>query len=383
MRIIIDGRMAQYARTGIGAYTYNLIKILSLDRNNKILVLTCSKLGSGGFDKLSNVEVIPCAPSYGAYGYREYWEQFILPDILLRNHADVYHSPNYILPFVRFSKTAMVVTQYDASLFATPQHYKFVHRNEGRFLIRRSASVADKIIYGSHHAKKEFSRFFSPELVEKKGRSIYIGLPSDITEHSECTEEYVDAVRRRLGLTRPYLVAIGSVHPRKNYERLIESMSNDLLKEFDLVICGSIAWKSKGVFDAIVRNKLESRVKITGFLETKEMVALVKGARVMVFPSFYEGFGIPPLEAFAIGTPVCASSSSSIPEVVGNAAIMFDPYSIDDLVNSVVLTAHDEVLRDKLIADGRKRLDFFSWERCGVEHMEVYTQAIFNRKNIL
>jgi len=383
MRIVIDGRMAQYARTGIGAYTYNLVRTLSLDRDNEILVLTSLKLGGGGFDELSNVEVIPCAPTYGAYGYREYWEQFLLPDILLKNYADVYHSPNYILPFVRLSKTAMVVTQYDASLFATPQYYKFVHRNEGRFLIRRSALAADGIIYGSQHAKSEFSRFFGHDLVEKKGRSIYIGLPSDIAEHSECTQEYVDSVRTKLGLTRPYLVTIGSVHPRKNYERLIESMSNDLLKEFDLVICGSIAWKSKGVFDAIAKNKLESRVKIIGFLETIEMVALVKGARVMVFPSFYEGFGIPPLEAFAIGTPVCASSSSSIPEVVGNAALQFDPYSIDELVNSVVLAAYDEVLRDKLIRDGRKRLDFFSWERCGLEHMEVYTQALSNRKIIL
>lgn len=378
MRIVIDGRMAQYNRTGIGAYIYNLVKALARQTEIEIVVLTSAKLGRGGLDEFRAVQVIPCAPTYGSYVYREYWEQILLPNILTKYSADVYHSPNYNLPFVVPSKVAMVVTQYDASLFATPQYYKFVHRIEGRFMIHRSAIAADRIIYGSQHAKSEFGRFFGQDLV-KKGRSIYIGLPGDIEEHLNCSNNDIDTICCKYDLKRPYIVAVGSVHPRKNYERLIQSMSADQLRGFDLVICGSIAWKSKGVFDEINNRGLQNRVKITGFLETKDMVALVKGASLMVFPSYYEGFGIPPLEAFAIGTPVCASNASSIPEVVGDAALLFDPFSSDDLISSIVKVSSDEQLRENLIQNGRGRLNYFSWDQCAAEHIEVYKEALIAR----
>lgn len=378
-RIVIDGRMGQFGRVGIAEYFSNLVRAISRSRSDVELHIIQAK----GCPDAPSIVDLNCivhriAPSYGQYGKREWWEQIELPRFLNHIQADVYHSPNYYLPFIGRTSAALVVTFYDASLFATPKYYTFVHRAEGRFLIKRSAKRANAIVFGSRHAQIEYGHFLG-ESVAIKGRAIYIGLPAEVGQWADCSETDIAAVKRKFELTRPYIVAVGSVHPRKNYERLIHSMSLPELHGLNLVICGAMAWKTAGVFEAIRKHGLENRVKVTGFVETPDMVALVKGAEVMAFPSLYEGFGIPPLEAFALGVPVCASNSSSIPEVVGDAALLFDPLSVEEIAASLARVVTDRVLRAELVARGRIRLGLFSWEKCAQEHLEVYRQAMERR----
>lgn len=379
-KIVIDGRMGQFGRVGIAEYFNNLVRALS-EHHPEAELHVIQAANAADAPVIGRINCIPhrIAPTYSQYGKREWWEQISLPGFLNKLGADIYHSPNYYLPFMKSTRAALAVTLYDASLFATPAYYKFVHKTEGKFLIRHSAKKADAIIFGSRHAQSEFKRYLSAEIADK-GRPIYIGLPEEVGRLSSSEVTDVDAVKRKFGLTGCYIVTVGSVHPRKNYERLIEAMARPELQAFELVICGAIAWKSEGVFEAIRKYHLEDRVKISGFVETSEMVALIKGAEVMAFPSLYEGFGIPPLEAFALDVPVCASDVSSIPEVVGDAAVLFDPYSVEGMAAALAKVANDPRLKADLVAKGKARLATFSWERCAQEHMEVYEQAIWRRR---
>lgn len=379
-KLVLDGRMAQYTRTGIGAYISDLVSILARIDRYEITVLLAKNLPCTVYNDIKKIKLLSCAPAYGDYFLREYWEQIKLPNLLNELNADIYHSPNYYLPFIKSTKAALVVTLYDAGVFATPEIYKIIHRIEGEFLIRRSARRADAIIFGSKHAQNEFRRYLGAPLVDK-GRSIHMGLPVEVMGLSTaCAAVDVESAKRKFGLKRRYVIAVGSIHPRKNYERLIEAMARPEMQSFELVICGAIAWKAQGIFDIISKHGLKERVKIAGFVETSDMVALVKGAEVMAFPSIYEGFGIPPLEAFALDVPVCASNISSIPEVVESAAVLFDPYSVEDIAKTLAKVANDSALKSNLVVNGRARLANFSWERCAQEHMEVYEQAIHWRR---
>lgn len=371
--------MGQFGRVGIAEYFNNLVLTLNTCHPELDLHVIQAK-GVADAPVIANLDctVHRIAPSYSQYGKREWWEQIQLPRFLNGIGADVYHSPNYYLPFIGSTNAALVVTMYDASLFAIPKYYTFVHQTEGRFLIKHSAKRAAAIVFGSRHAQSEFAHFLGQDVADK-GRPIYIGLPAEVGTHADCSATEVAAAKRKFKLERPYIVAVGSVHPRKNYERLIHAMSLPDLQGLDLVVCGTLAWKTEGVFETIRKHGLEDRVKITGFVETRDMVALIKGAEVMAFPSLYEGFGIPPLEAFALGVPVCASNSSSIPEVVGDAALLFNPLSVEEIAASLARVLTDQTLRKELVAKGRDQLGIFSWEKCAQKHLDVYRQALCRR----
>lgn len=380
-KIVIDGRMGQFGRVGIAEYFNNLVRGLS-EYHPEVELHIIQATEAPDAPVIAHINCTPhrIAPTYSQYGKREWWEQVSLPAFLDKLGADIYHSPNYYLPFLRSTRAALAVTLYDASLFATPVYYKFVHKTEGKFLIRHSARKADAIVFGSSHAQSEFRHYLGADIAER-GRSIYIGLPEEVRRlsHGGGVAD-VESVKRKFGLEGRYVVAVGSVHPRKNYERLIEAMARPEMQAFELVICGAIAWKAEGVFETIRKHGLEGRVKVTGFVETPDMVALFKGAELMAFPSLYEGFGIPPLEAFALNVPVCASNVSSIPEVVGDAAVLFDPYSVESMAVAMAKVVNDPVLKMELVAKGKARLATFSWEKCAQEHMEVYQQAITRRR---
>lgn len=370
--------MAQYNRTGIGAYTYNLVVALTKFSELKLTLIGSDRLRRVDDFLAEHCRVVYAAPSYGQYGYRECWEQFVLPRLLKKLNIEVYHSPNYNLPFLIRASCATVLTQYDASIFVTPRFYKLIHRIEAGYTFRESAAAADGLIFGSNHAKAEFSKFYPREVISK-GRVIYAGLPDEVDKVSNSDD--LRGLSHRLGidLKTPYIVAIGSVHPRKNYERLIAALSSKEFSGVNLIICGASAWKWQSVLDAITGHDMVDRVRLTGYVENEELVALLRGAKIMVFPSLYEGFGFPPLEAFRYGIPVCASSSSSIPEVVGDAALLFDPYSIDDMRRQMFRLLTDRDLRVRLRGRGFTRLRHFSWDRCASEHVQSYKDALVRR----
>lgn len=381
MKIAIDARMLQYSRVGISVYVENLIlNLVKNFENIELHLIFVKKLKTLNlFDKYKNIISYYVAPGYGEYFKRELWEFKNLATFLDSIDVDLYHSPNYYLPYLVKPKVPMVVTMYDASLFAVPQYYKFFHKFLGKIHIYFSSKVATRFIFGSAHAKSEFIKYLGKD-IENKGTYIYIGLPNEINNKKMIKNESIILSKEKYKINGKYIIAIGSVHPRKNYERLIEAMSDERLQDYTLVICGSIAWKSDSVFEKIKKLNLENRVIITNYIETEDMQNLLTGAELMVYPSFYEGFGIPPLEAFAYNIPVVTSNTSSIPEVVCDAAVLFDPFDVKDMSDKIIGVLNSNDLKTDLIAKGKERLNFFSWDKCAKEHMNVYLEALKEKR---
>ncbi|MCL0107403.1 glycosyltransferase family 4 protein [Peptococcaceae bacterium] len=379
MNIVIDARAAQYTRVGIAVYVVNLVNSLAeLYPEHRFLLLTSPKLREPEIRKASNIIFLPEAPGYQEYITQDWWDQVKLPGLLRRVQADLYHSPSYILPFLRSSPCPLVATMYDANVFALPDMHKKLASYRLKYFIRRSAAKANALVFGSHHAKSEYRSFLGDNIAHK-GEVIYISVPGEIKPENLISNTTIAAVKSKFKIKRPYLMSIGTLHPRKNYERLIETLTKPVLAGYDLVICGNKGWHTRyteKIFNSIEKLRLQDRVKITGFVETREMKVLLKGAALMVYPSLYEGFGIPPLEAFALGVPVCASNTTSIPEVVGEAAVLFDPYSVDAMTKAIAQVLNDGKLQKHLIAKGYERLKYFSWEKCAREHMNIYEKVV-------
>lgn len=375
MKIVIDGRIAQGPRVGLGVYVKNLVESLAEQPLEHQIVLLTTPGGPVFGDACPlGVEELQIAPSLENRIRREIWEQFELPGILKKLEADVYHGPIFTLPCLTAVHCAQVVTFYDASLFALPGVYNRLGTWRMKALMYRASRVADRIICGSEHAMEECARYLGSEILEK-AKAIPIALPREVQEMLEPSYSEVEAAKLRY-VGGDYLISVGTIQPRKNYERLIKAFSRLERQDLHLVICGQSGWKSESVYKTVESLGIKEKVHFLVNLPTEEVQKLMKGAEIFVFPSLYEGFGIPPLEAFAMGTPVAASSATSVPEVTGTAALYFDPSSIDEMMNVINRILDSPQLATDLADRGKKQLKKFSWDRCAKEHLEAYGLAI-------
>ncbi|MGC9333247.1 MAG: glycosyltransferase family 4 protein [Anaerolineae bacterium] len=195
----------------------------------------------------------------------------------------------------------------------------------------------------------------------------------------------LQAVQTRYGFRAPYVLYLGTLHPRKNLVRLVQafahlvSQSSDTtypLAELQLVLAGQKGWLYDEVFAEVRRCGLEGRVVLTGYVADGDLAALLSGAEALAFPSLYEGFGLPVLEAMACGVPVVCSSTSSLPEVAGDAALLVDPLDVEAIASALLRVVTDGDLRRELVGRGLVRARRFSWRRCAQEAMAALEQAV-------
>jgi glycosyltransferase involved in cell wall biosynthesis len=186
-------------------------------------------------------------------------------------------------------------------------------------------------------------------------------------------EGVIEAVKARYGIAGDYALFVGTLQPRKNLIRLIEAFSNFRfpISDFRLVIAGKKGWLYQEIFRWVEELGLEKKVVFTGYVPEGDLPVLLSGARLFVFPSLYEGFGLPVLEAMACGTPVVCSNASSLPEVAGDAAVLVDPQDVEGLAAAMERVLGDEELRAELIVRGFEQARKFSWERCARETLDV------------
>jgi glycosyltransferase involved in cell wall biosynthesis len=193
------------------------------------------------------------------------------------------------------------------------------------------------------------------------------------------TDEQVARVRERYQLDHDYILYVGNVKPHKNVERLIDAFAQVRQAGMDhlkLLVIGDEITRYAGLRRAVHRNKLHGHVRFLGYLPTETLAILYRLAGVFVFPSLYEGFGLPPLEAMATGTPVVTSNISSLPEVAGDAAILVDPYDSTSIANGIQLVLTDSTLREKLKIRGLERARHYSWERSVTRTREIYDEVL-------
>ena len=364
MRVAIDARKLH--DFGIGTYIRNLLRHLArIDRENEY-VLLCHEPDMGIAAGLGQNFRTVLEPA-GNYSIRE---QVHVPLVLMREKPDVFHAPHYVLPVAVRSRS--VVTIHDCIHLMFPQYLP----NRAAYAYARgarwsAARRSDRILTVSEASKRDILHFFNvpPEKIVVVYNAI------DERFWIEPAADDIARVRERFQLDHGFVLYAGTIKPHKNLVRLIEAFAELRKGEFDelkLLIIGDEISKLPALRRAVHSHKLHKHVRFLGFLPDETLAALYRLAAVFVFPSLYEGFGLPPLEAMASGTPVVTSNVSSLPEVAGDAAVLVDPYDVDSIVSGVRRVLTDPALADDLRRKGLVRARDFSWERSVARTHDIY-----------
>lgn len=371
MKIAIDARMG-HTRVGLGVYVRGLLRSLSIiDKTNEYYIILNRNRKESFVPIQDNFYKIYTGVTYSSYFTRDFWEQVYLPILLKKYQVDAYHGPNYILPIL--SDKPLIQTVYDTTIFANRGWYKPISRYRVQKLLSLSAKRADIIITGSENSKKDITAILG--ILEEKIKVIYIGVDEEYRVIDDPGK--LNLVRAKHNISKKFILHVGSMNPRKNIPRLIEAYSklpSEVSGEYELVLVGENSWRSDEIFGKIEQLGLKGSVICTGVVEDDDLPLLMNAASLLVFPSLYEGFGIPPLEAMACGVPVVASRASSIPEVVGDAALLFDPYNVEEMTASICEVLTDKELRDDLVRRGFERAKVFSWRKAAQETLAVYSE---------
>jgi glycosyltransferase involved in cell wall biosynthesis len=368
MRIAIDARKLN--DFGIGTYIRNLVRYLPrLDTESEYFFL-CRPEDREQLSILSP-KAQPVCTNASNYSISEHIR---IPLRLRRLRVDLFHSPHYVLPF--FTPCRSLVTVHDVIHLLFPQYLPSrAAAHYARHMIKRAVDKAELILTVSAASKRDLLTFF--DLKPEKILVIPNGIDSSITE--ELSVEELGRVRERFQIFGRTILFAGNIKPHKNVERLIAAFAkvreNPDFSDLTLIVVGDEISKYPSLRRAVARHQVRANVRFFGFVPELTLVALYKTADVFVFPSLYEGFGLPPLEAMANGTPVVTSNISSLPEVVGDAALTVDPYNIDDIAVAVRRILSEPELRARLIDRGRRRARRFSWERSVAQVHQAYQQA--------
>ena len=301
-------------------------------------------------------------------------EQFTVPRDLRREKADLFHAPHYVLPALTPCKS--VVTIHDCIHLRFPQ---YLPSRLGYTYARSSLWMAthrsNLIMTVSEASKRDILEYY--KVPSDKIHVIYNGIDERFSQAP--AEEDVTRVRERYQLDGPFVLYAGNVKPHKNIERLIEAFYILKRGEFEhvkLVIIGDEISKYASLRHAVHRYKLHKHVRFLGFVPHRTLAVLYRQADAFVFPSLYEGFGLPPLEAMASGTPVITSNVSSLPEVVGDAAVLIDPLRPDAIAEAMRQVLTDSELRRSLTRRGLERASHFSWEQSIARVRDIYREVL-------
>jgi len=377
MRVGIDATAVPMQRTGAGNYIVNLVRTVGqVDTANEYVVFGQSAHESdlspnGG---LPNVRFI--RQDFPGRAARLAWEQVGLPRQVRALRLDVLHSPHYTMPLRHSARS--VVTFCDMTFVLHPDLHERVKRIFFPTMMRLSASRADRLIAISERTRDDLVLMWGVD----RSKVAAIPLAADAEFRPRSREEIAEACGR-YGL-RPggYILYVGMLEPRKNVDRLVEAFGTvaNQLSDVDLVIAGRRGWMYDEIFSRVEALGLRDRVRFTGYVPNQDLPALYGGARLFAYPSRYEGFGLPVLEAMSCGAPVVTTNVSAMPEVAGDAAILVAPDDVAGLAAGLLRVSSDHALRDDLRCRGLARAKTFSWERCARETIAVY-EATFVGKS--
>jgi len=368
MRIAIDARKLH--DFGIGTYIRNLVTELgALDLETRYVLLTRREDAATATAAGTNFEAV--IETSRPYSFAEQWH---VPRAAARARADLLHEPHYVLPPLTRCKT--VVTIHDCIHLRFPEYLPSKAASVyAHTMIRLAARKADRVLTVSDASKRDILHYTG--IAPEKVVVVHNGLDARFAAAPDA--EAVERVRQRFQLDHPFVLYVGNIKPHKNLERLIAAfaaMRADGPEGLKLVVIGDETSRHPGLRQAVHRHRLDKHVRFFGFQPAATLVIFYRLARAFVFPSLYEGFGLPPLEAMANETPVVTSNLSSLPEVAGDAALLVDPYDVTAIADGIRRAVTDEALRQTLIARGRARAREFSWTRAASDTLTVYRQVL-------
>ncbi len=369
MTIGIDGRALQdQPWSGVGQYTYRLLHALfELDKQNEYIIWynSAQKLDVPNFHEYSNVRI-----------HRTKWPNKILnilikfaPGIsryLLKITGDIFFIPN--LNFVALpAKTKLVLTVHDLSFEHFPEHFPIKTRLwhkaiNPRALVKR----ASKIIAVSEHTKNDLIATYA--VAPEKASVVYPGI---LVNSSQSTVHSQPKTVNREPMTDNFVLYFGALEPRKNIVGIIAAYEKLKPRE-KLVIAGRTTGYAQHLKKIIRKSKLRDNITLIENPSEEEKAKLYAAARLFVYPSFYEGFGFPPLEAMSYGVPVVTSSASSVPEICGNAALLVSPWKVEEITEGMHIMLEEDEVRKKYIAVGLERTRYFSWDKTATQVLNIF-----------
>lgn len=412
-------------QSGVGHYTYYLVKsLLELDKHNSYVLFFDDRVKDFSQFKKGNVEI----RTFPFYKYKKYlpvtYSQMLISSFLNKERLDLFHATVGTIPL--FYNRKSVVTVYDLSLYKYPKFFpsSMTHRQTfaTRALLPRSLTKAQKIIASSKSTKSDIIEIFG--IPEEKIEVVYGGVLS----HGKSCPHQAPAgeVAAKFGLGGKYVLFLGTIESRKNIVSLIRAFRNlystydSPLSGYQLILAGGLGWKNEEVFKEISdanaaitgvggrrsgrerrcgidtrsaariakegerrsgrERRINQPIKYLGYVSHAEKLSLIAQATCFVFPSFYEGFGLPVLEAMSMGTPVITSNVSSLPEITGReAAILIDPWKETEIGEALSQVLTDEGLREMLSIKGHEKAQEFTWEGCARQTLEVYQSALYSK----
>lgn len=361
MRVAIDIQTTLGQPTGFGFYVSNLVSSLRKIKSDVDLI-TIKPLSS---DDLSTPQ-------------RFLWDQFTFPKLANREKADILHQPCFSAPL--FYKNPVVITIHDIINILFADNVSLPSRIFYSKWMPLTYKKASRVITISESTKKDIIK----TLGIQEEKIVVIPLAADKKFMERISREDINKVKTKYNLPEKYILHIGTLEPRKNLGFLIEVFS-EVVKDkkthdWNLVITGKKGWHYRELYQKVKELGLESKVIFTGYFDEADKPALYKGAAVFAFPSLYEGFGLPLLEAMASGVPVISSNASSMPEVVGDAGILISPQDKALWVKSIKKVLSEGKLRDKMRVENKKQAANFSWEKTAKKTAEVYKEVAEGKK---
>lgn len=302
---------------------------------------------------------------------------FILPFVMNFQHLDLVHFPDHILSLLPIG-TKKVITVHDLAFIRYPEYFNSAKRWYKRLLTPFSLKRADKIIAVSEYTKKELIQIC--RITEDKITVVPNGI-SSLFRPLVLNGNNRERILKRYGLSFDrFILFAATLEPRKNLQTLLDSFEEMAKQRSDvgLVICGKKGWLFEQSLKRIEALSGRLKIKYLGYVSDENLVELYNLAEVFVYPSFYEGFGFPPLEAMACGVPVVTSNVSSLPEVVGDAALKVDPRDIGQIAKAIISVLDNKELAQDLILKGKERVKMFTWQKTAAKTYEVYKNVAQN-----
>ena len=361
MKIAIDIQTTLGQPTGFGFYVSNLTRELK-------------KISAQSAGDLEFELIHPKSEIDFSTPRRFIWDQLTLPLIAIKKKADLLHQPCFSAPFI--FKGPVVATIHDIISILFPENIPFASRMFYSRWMPYSYRKADQIITISESTKADITRVL--KIPEEK--ITVIPLAYDERFEKPISKSKIEAVKLKYKIANEYILHLGTLEPRKNLDFLIgvfaRLIENDGCKDLQLVITGKKGWYYEGLFEKVRRLKLKTRVIFTGYVDDEDKPALYRAAKIFAFPSLYEGFGLPPLEAMASGVPVVSSNTSSLPEVVAEAGILLSPRNESEWVKALERINRDRELRSRMIEKSKSQAKNFSWEKTARKTIGVYRKAL-------
>lgn len=352
-------------RTGTEAYAYHLIRGLAsvaAARGHSLHLYYNQAPPDDLFPVSAGIEhvVIP---------RRRLWTHTRLKRELASRPPDVFFTPAHVIPWGYRGPAAATVHDLGYEYF--PEAHPRRQLAYLRWSTQHNARVARQIFADSSATRDDLMRLYGTDAA--KITVVYPGTDPDLSRIED--PAVVATTSERYRIRQPYMLYLGTLQPRKNLVRLVEAfaLSGLPFESYSLVLAGKTGWLAQSVLEAVARQPepIRDRVLLPGYIDETDKAALLTGATALVFPSLYEGFGFPVLEAQACGTPVVCSNSSSLPEVAGEGAILVDPLDVGALADAMRTLATDEALRSQLIAAGQANLARFSWDAAAEQVMSA------------